>query len=253
MCQDVLQSVEALPDTLSWQQISAAVKQGRQLLVIGDEVCDVAEWVHKHPGGKVLLTYVGEDATDVTAAFHRDKDQMRKYLSGLRVASLAAKPRAAPGPGCATAERDTELEKDFRALRAKLEQAGLFKANPWFYLLMLAHVIALELAGWAVLKHLGTTWMPYLLAVALLVTAQAQAGWLQHDLGHLSVFKSRELNLLCHRFVIIHLKVCSSAVRENVLVTLYADDTDELASACPCVACPPAGGVVCVVELPTLS
>ena len=40
---------------------------------------------------------------------------------------------------------------------------------------------------------------------------QAQAGWLQHDLGHLSVFKSRELNLFCHRFVIIHLKAASSA------------------------------------------
>ena len=40
---------------------------------------------------------------------------------------------------------------------------------------------------------------------------QAQAGWLQHDLGHLSVFKSRELNLLAHRFVIIHLKAASSA------------------------------------------
>jgi fatty acid desaturase len=41
--------------------------------------------------------------------------------------------------------------------------------------------------------------------------SQAQAGWLQHDLGHLSVFKSRELNLLAHRFVIIHLKAASSA------------------------------------------
>lgn len=40
---------------------------------------------------------------------------------------------------------------------------------------------------------------------------QAQAGWLQHDLGHLSVFKSRELNLIAHRFVIIHLKAASSA------------------------------------------
>ena len=42
-------------------------------------------------------------------------------------------------------------------------------------------------------------------------SSQAQAGWLQHDLGHLSVFKSRELNLFCHRFVIIHLKAASSA------------------------------------------
>jgi hypothetical protein len=70
------------------------------------------------------------------------------------------------------ATRDAALEKDFRALRKKLEDAGLFKAKPWFYIAMLAHVIALELAGWAVLKYLGSSWLPYALAVCLLVTAQ---------------------------------------------------------------------------------
>ena len=57
-------------------------------------------------------------------------------------------------------------------MRKKLEDAGLFKAKPWFYIAMLAHVIALELAGWAVLKYLGSSWLPYTLAVCLLVTAQ---------------------------------------------------------------------------------
>ena len=37
---------------------------------------------------------------------------------------------------------------------------------------------------------------------------QAQAGWLQHDFGHLSVFKSRTLNHIAHHFLIGHLKVC---------------------------------------------
>jgi fatty acid desaturase len=109
------------------------------------------------------------------------------------------------------ATRDKSLEQDFRELRKNLEQAGLFKANLWFYFAMLAHIILLELAGWAVLKYLGTSWPSYCLAVCLLVTAQAQAGWLQHDFGHLSVFESRELNLFCHRFVILHLKAASSA------------------------------------------
>ena len=199
----------------------------------------------------MLLTYVGEDATDSVRAFHRDEDKMQKYLRPMRVATLVSTSqvlhlRNRLGimlPRCDVCEcvncvciwisshqdylryddwqgdakldmlatRDKSLEQDFRELRKNLEQAGLFKANLWFYFAMLAHIILLELAGWAVLKYLGTSWPSYCLAVCLIVTAQAQAGWLQHDFGHLSVFESRELNLFCHRFVILHLKAASSA------------------------------------------
>lgn len=140
MCQDTPKpTVQELPDTLTWTQISDACKGGRKLMVVDGEVpassssasldvyqltsyqglgssardpisprcvcrrpqCttdlsepvavqvyDVAGWVQKHPGGKVLLTYVGEDATDSVRAFHRDEEQMRKYLSPLHVATL---------------------------------------------------------------------------------------------------------------------------------------------------------------------
>ena len=37
---------------------------------------------------------------------------------------------------------------------------------------------------------------------------QAQAGWSQHDYGHLSVFPKSWQNHLAHQFVIGHLKVC---------------------------------------------
>ena len=66
------------------------------------QVYDVAGWVQKHPGGKVLLTYVGEDATDSVRAFHRDEEQMQKYLSPLRVAALAQEAPAAVRPLHAT-------------------------------------------------------------------------------------------------------------------------------------------------------
>ncbi|MCJ8736162.1 hypothetical protein PDJAM_G00255730 [Pangasius djambal] len=39
---------------------------------------------------------------------------------------------------------------------------------------------------------------------------QAQAGWLQHDLGHLSVFKNSTWDHLAHKFVIGHLKGASA-------------------------------------------
>lgn len=38
---------------------------------------------------------------------------------------------------------------------------------------------------------------------------QAQAGWLQHDFGHLSVFSESKWNHWVHKFVIGHLKVSS--------------------------------------------
>ncbi|XP_046714854.1 fatty acid desaturase 2-like isoform X2 [Silurus meridionalis] len=38
----------------------------------------------------------------------------------------------------------------------------------------------------------------------------AQSGWLQHDLGHLSVFKNSTLDHLAHKFVIGHLKGASA-------------------------------------------
>lgn len=36
---------------------------------------------------------------------------------------------------------------------------------------------------------------------------QAQAGWLQHDFGHLSVFQNSTWDHLVHKFIIGHLKV----------------------------------------------
>jgi len=60
-----------------------------------------------------------------------------------------------------------------------------------------------------VLWRWGTDYSTISLACALFVIAQAQAGWLQHDLGHLSVFKSTAANQLGHGVVIGLLKTAS--------------------------------------------
>jgi fatty acid desaturase len=89
--------------------------------------------------------------------------------------------------------------------------------------------MGLELLGFLLIYYSGySNWFTYILAAMLIATAQAQAGWysnfinesdyfryyiiylfdnifdyfrLQHDLGHLSVFKSNNMNRLAHQFV----------------------------------------------------
>ncbi len=37
----------------SWQQVEDACKGGKKFIVIDGNVCDVSNWVDRHPGGKV--------------------------------------------------------------------------------------------------------------------------------------------------------------------------------------------------------
>ncbi|MBN3303660.1 FADS1 desaturase, partial [Amia calva] len=98
------------------------------------------------------------------------------------------------------------LVEDFRRLRAVVEGAGLLRPRPWFFAAVLAHILVLDGLAYLTLRLGGTSWPALTLTALLLATVQAQAGWLQHDFGHLSVFGTSRWNHLLHRFVIGHLK-----------------------------------------------
>ncbi|KAI2560360.1 FADS1 isoform 11, partial [Pan troglodytes] len=102
--------------------------------------------------------------------------------------------------------KNKELTDEFRELRATVERMGLMKANHVFFLLYLLHILLLDGAAWLTLWVFGTSFLPFLLCAVLLSAVQAQAGWLQHDFGHLSVFSTSKWNHLLHHFVIGHLK-----------------------------------------------
>ncbi|KAI2560374.1 FADS2 isoform 3, partial [Pan troglodytes] len=87
---------------------------------------------------------------------------------------------------------------------------NLFKTNHVFFLLLLAHIIALESIAWFTVFYFGNGWIPTLITAFVLATSQAQAGWLQHDYGHLSVYRKPKWNHLVHKFVIGHLKGASA-------------------------------------------
>ena len=82
----------------------------------------MTRWVDEHPGGQLpLLNVAGGDATDAFQAFHPGWVAKRLAAFEVGVAAPAAHALAAGA------------DEAFRALKAQLEQEGLFRPTPWFY------------------------------------------------------------------------------------------------------------------------
>uniref|UniRef100_A0A3B3DEC8 acyl-CoA (8-3)-desaturase n=1 Tax=Oryzias melastigma TaxID=30732 RepID=A0A3B3DEC8_ORYME len=164
----------------TWEEVHKHCSRKDQWLVINRKVYNITQWTKRHPGGSsVISLYAGEDATEAFTAFHPDLNFVQKFLKPLLIGELAAaEPSQDPNKNVSL-----EIIFDFEKLRAQAEKDGLFKTKPLFFCLHLGHILLLE----------------------------AQAGWLQHDFGHLSVFKKSGWNHLVHKFVIGHLKGASAS------------------------------------------
>merc|ERR1712137_657965 len=154
-------------------------------IIVDDKVYDVSDWAYKHPGGRVLLYYRGQDATEPVKGFHPDMKKTEKYMKALCVGTLSNEP---PPP----------VIEDFRKLKQEFENEGKFEPSFMFYLLHFLQLVVLEAAGIATMYYTGS----FVLTAALMATSQIQAGWLQHDFGHCVVFKSAYLNQMFHYFFI---------------------------------------------------
>uniref|UniRef100_A0A2I2ZH03 Fatty acid desaturase domain-containing protein n=1 Tax=Gorilla gorilla gorilla TaxID=9595 RepID=A0A2I2ZH03_GORGO len=141
---------------------------------------------------------------DAFRAFHPDLEFVGKFLKPLLIGELA------PEEPSQDHGKNSKITEDFRALRKTAEDMNLFKTNHVFFLLLLAHIIALESIAWFTVFYFGNGWIPTLITAFVLATSQAQAGWLQHDYGHLSVYRKPKWNHLVHKFVIGHLKGASA-------------------------------------------
>ncbi|GAB0189718.1 acyl-CoA (8-3)-desaturase-like [Grus japonensis] len=188
----------------TWEEIGQRNGQGsppqERWLVIERKVYDISSFYRRHPGGARLIgSHAGQDATDAFVAFHVDKVLVSKYLKSLQIGELA------PDQPSIEPTKNKMLVKDFRELRATVEKMGLLKPNQLFFFLHLAHILLLDTAAWLILFYFGTSLMPFIVSLVALTVSQVQASWLQHDLGHLSVFRKTKWNHLLHKFVMCHL------------------------------------------------
>ncbi|NXI47927.1 FADS2 desaturase, partial [Galbula dea] len=189
----------------TWEEIQKHNLRTDKWLVIERKVYNVTKWANRHPGGQRVISHcAGEDATDAFQAFHINPTLVRKFLKPLLIGELA------PGEPSQDRDKNSQLVEDFRALRKTAEDMNLFRANPVFFSLYLGHIIAMEVLAWLMVSYFGTGWITTLILSCILTTSQAQAGWLQHDFGHLSVFKKSSWNHIVHKFVIGHLKGASA-------------------------------------------
>ncbi|XP_049636759.1 fatty acid desaturase 2-like protein FADS2B [Suncus etruscus] len=211
----------------SWQEIQKHNLETDQWLVINRKVYDVTRWADKHPGGRRVLThYAGEDATDVFKAMHPNIDVVQLYLKPLLIGELA------PGEPNQEIKKNAQLVEDFQELRKSLEAMKMFDANLVFYFLHFIQILFLEVLAWLMLWHFGTGWPNTILISLILTISQAQSSFLQHDIGHLSVFKKSRWNHLMHKFVMCHLKGLSTNwwnyrhFQHHVKPNIYPKDPD---------------------------
>lgn len=142
------------------------------------------------------MTYAGKDATDVFAAFHAPETWARLAefkvgpLEGAGAAATASAPAAAVSP----------LLADFRALRADMKVAGMFRASAPYYAWKVTSTLALGATAAACLLTARDTVSgavaagPAASAAVVLALFWQQCGWLAHDFCHHQVCAWRPAN-----------------------------------------------------------
>ncbi|KAB1277171.1 Acyl-CoA 6-desaturase [Camelus dromedarius] len=188
--------------TFSWEEIQKHNLCTDRWLVIDHKVYNITKWSSRHPRGfRVIGHYAGEGATDAFLAFHRNLSFVLKFMKPLLIGDLA------PEEPSQDHSKNLQITEDFRALRKTTEEMNLFKTNHLFFLLLLAHIFIMETITWFTVFYFGNGWIPIIIMAFILAASQAPAGWLQHDFGHLSVYKKSTWNHIVHKFTIGHLKV----------------------------------------------
>lgn len=170
-------------------------------IIINNEIYDVSKWKNKHPGGAaILVDFAGQDATDAFNSFHHlDLVRQRRLMESMKIGYV--KNPKSPEP----------VIQDFRDLTRKFQEKGYFKADLMFFFLHFMQLIVLEAIGvYISYNYKLTSWSSTMLCAIILMISQAQAGWLQHDFGHIAVFENNKLNNYFHVFIISILKGASA-------------------------------------------
>nr|A4KDP0.1 RecName: Full=Acyl-lipid (8-3)-desaturase; AltName: Full=AN Delta(5)-fatty-acid desaturase; AltName: Full=Acyl-lipid 5-desaturase; AltName: Full=Delta-5 desaturase [Rebecca salina]ABL96295.1 delta-5 desaturase [Rebecca salina] len=162
----------AAPPSAQLHEVDTPQEHDKKELVIGDRAYDVTNFVKRHPGGKIIAYQVGTDATDAYKQFHVRSAKADKMLKSLpsRPVHKGYSPRRA------------DLIADFQEFTKQLEAEGMFEPSLPHVAYRLAEVIAMHVAGAALIWH-GYTFA----GIAMLGVVQGRCGWLMHEGGHYSL------------------------------------------------------------------
>lgn len=170
------------PEELTVAKVAQHKEADNAWIIIDDFVYDAAKFLRSefHPGGQVILTMAGKDATDVFHAYHPKYVAVRK-LPKYRVGPLADAPET------------PEILKDFRAMSKACHEAGLYDVKWHHYLFWAWHLlypgIFLAVAVYIFLSGVqGRMW--YIAGGALVGLAQHQWAFVGHDGCHGAILQN---------------------------------------------------------------
>jgi len=149
-------------------------------LVVEDLVYDVTKYVKYHPGGGVIATWAGRDATDVFRAYHPEfvYKKLPSFLIG----------RVDP-------QRTSEYEKDKQKLYQKVMSSDMLTTDWSFYKPVLIQPW-LFLAASLVCVYSSSNFYMHMLGSFLMALFWHQSAWIGHDTLHNSIVPDRRLSHL---------------------------------------------------------
>lgn len=173
--------------TVTWEDLAKHNTVNDAWIAIKGRVYDVTEFAKVHPGGDIIFTAAGVDATDVFAAFH-SSTSAALMLPPLCVGKLD-KPTSPLLP-----QVDVEYVRAIQLLRNRVYALGLFDSSKLFYAFKILSNVAICLTSVAIALYLPTSKVSLILAALVMGLFWQQCGWLAHDFLHHQVFKYRPMN-----------------------------------------------------------
>lgn len=173
---------------ISWAELSTHNTPDNAWIAIRGRVYDVTRFAAQHPGGDIILTAAGRDATDVFSAFHASTNSW-KLLPPLLIGTIDE----ALGPSDVL-KVDRSFLADIVQMRTDLQSLNAFNSSKVYYTAKVFSNVAILLLSVAILLAAPHSWPTVITAAVLLALFWQQCGWLAHDFLHHQVFLNRIYN-----------------------------------------------------------
>ena len=153
----------------------------KQLIIIGDNVYNISNWIDKHPGGKKLLEHcIGRDVTNEFNIFH--PKYVEKYLSSMYYG-----------------KSNNNDDNDLLILKETMEKEGLFKNDIFYWIKKLLSLgLLLFFIVWG--SYSDSQFIHIICAIGLGIFFQ-QMAFIGHDAGHNGITGNKHIDSIIGLFV----------------------------------------------------
>lgn len=171
----------------TWGDVAEHRTSDDAWIVIKGRVYDVTKFAKLHPGGDIILTAAGQDATDVFAGFHAATNAW-SLLAPLCIGIIADINVNHP-PNMPS----VSYVADVQAMRQALQKLHAFDSSKLYYLAKFLSTTLFLLVSVGILVNFPSNPLMVLASAVIMATFWQQCGWLAHDFLHHQVFDNRGL------------------------------------------------------------